>query len=207
MITASLLARKTGLQQPHISNFLRNKRRLSLPALDRVLAALGLSAAELFPAPAKADPSPSQGIPITSSQSAMHDEFIRAASVSAYVTLPPAMLAQLHGPQDGRRRVARERFVAIALSAEQAAPMEPRLRPNSIVVLDRHTNMPTGAPDDIFAVEVRGALHLGFLVFEQKHFLLRPHALHYPVELLPVPPAASPADLVVGRVVAVLTRL
>ena len=37
VLTAAVLARQTGLQQPHISNFLNSKRRLSLQALDRVL--------------------------------------------------------------------------------------------------------------------------------------------------------------------------
>ena len=48
--SVSLLARQTGLGQSHLSNFLHCRRQLSLEALDRVLAAQHLTAADLLPA-------------------------------------------------------------------------------------------------------------------------------------------------------------
>ncbi len=35
-LSVSLLARETGFGQPHLSNFLRGRRRLSLEAMDRI---------------------------------------------------------------------------------------------------------------------------------------------------------------------------
>src|SRR6202020_609770 len=49
ILSSSLLARQTGLAQAHISNFLHRRRRLSLPALDRLLLAQALSVEDLVP--------------------------------------------------------------------------------------------------------------------------------------------------------------
>src|SRR5579863_8100307 len=49
-LSVSLLARQTGFGQSHLSNFLRSHRQLSLEAMDRVLSAQHLDAADLLPA-------------------------------------------------------------------------------------------------------------------------------------------------------------
>src|SRR5580692_75338 len=49
VLSSSLLARQTGLAQPHLSNFLHRRRRLSMPALDRILLAQALSVEDLGP--------------------------------------------------------------------------------------------------------------------------------------------------------------
>src|ERR1700749_1144840 len=48
VLTGTLLARQTGLRPSHISNFIRSRRKLSLAALDRVLAAQLLSIDDLM---------------------------------------------------------------------------------------------------------------------------------------------------------------
>jgi hypothetical protein len=50
VLSGSTLARATGFQQAHISNFLNRKRSLSLEGLDRVLTAQNLSVLDLLPA-------------------------------------------------------------------------------------------------------------------------------------------------------------
>src|SRR5947209_3762958 len=48
-LTGLQLARETGFQQAHISNFLNRKRGLSLEAMDTILTATGISISELLP--------------------------------------------------------------------------------------------------------------------------------------------------------------
>jgi transcriptional regulator with XRE-family HTH domain len=48
-LSVSLLARQTGFGQPHLSNFLRGQRQLSLAGMDRILAAQRLTVADLLP--------------------------------------------------------------------------------------------------------------------------------------------------------------
>src|SRR3954470_17500776 len=50
-LTGLRLARDTGFQQAHISNFLKRKRGLSLEAMDLILKATRISLAELWPSP------------------------------------------------------------------------------------------------------------------------------------------------------------
>ena len=49
-LSVSLLARQTGFGQSHLSNFLHSRRQLSLEAMDRILAAQQMTAADLLPA-------------------------------------------------------------------------------------------------------------------------------------------------------------
>ena len=211
-ITASLLARKTGMRQPHISNFVRSKRRLSLPALDRVLAALELSVADLLDlrpdtrADARPAAAAAEFIPLVSQEVATYDDRIRPASILDRVQLPGGLLDNLRA-EHGARTPVRERFVAVSLTPAQAAPMYPALRAAAIVVLDRHSNMPSAAAArSIYAVRFGKQLQFCYLSFDRNHLVLRPHSLDFPVQLLPVPLQTAPSDLVVGRVCfAVLT--
>ena len=208
VLTASLLARKSGLRQPHISNFLRNKRRLSLPALDRVLLALELSVADLLAEPSPPLPAAPRlpGIPLVSQEAAMSDDHIRAASVTERIQLPTGALATLRS-EHGVRPPTRDRFVAVGLTPAQALPMEPRLHPNAILILDRHSNAPTGSSSparNIYALRFQGQLHFCYLSFQLNRLILRPHSLDFPIHLLVVPPRTAPSDLITGRVCATI---
>jgi len=202
VLTASLLASKTGMQQPHISNFLRNKRRLSIPALDRVLAALELSVADLVPSRSRPARLPVSGIPLVSQAVAIHDDRISPASVSEYVPLQKSIDSKLRADH-GARRPTRERFVAITISPAQAHPMEPVLRAHATLILDRHSTIPASPRNltrSIYAVHLHGELHFFYLAYERNFLILRPHSIDYPVQLLAIPPRISPSDFITGRV-------
>ena len=215
VMTASLLARKTGLQQPHISNFVHSKRRFSIQTLDRVLAALELSVADLIDprADAREDARPAataaEFIPLVSPEAATYDDRIRPSSIRERVQLPSAVLASLRA-EHGARTPVRERFVAISLTPAQAAPMYPVLRAAAIVVLDRHSNTPAASSASsrpIYAVRFGKQLQFCYLSFDRNHLVLRPHSLDFPIQLLPVPLQTAPSDLVIGRVCYALLTL
>src|SRR3954469_14929496 len=48
VLSGTILARQTGFQQAHISNFLNGRRGLSVEGFDRMLEALGLSVTDLI---------------------------------------------------------------------------------------------------------------------------------------------------------------
>lgn len=203
VITASALAQLSGLRQPHISNFLRNRRRLSYSALDRVLDALGLSAADLLLAPATPILPTPGGVPMVAQQSAMNDDVIRAPSIQAII--PFAILDALPLPRAERNtpRHPRQRFVAVSLTAQQSAPMAPYLSAPAIVILDRHANTPSSAAS-IYAVRLAAGLHFCYVSYDRGALLLSHHVPETPSILLPVPPSAAPSELVVGRVCCIL---
>lgn len=209
VLTASLLAQKTGMRQPHISNFLRSKRRLSLPALDRVLSALGLSVADLIVTPQTRSRAPVAGIPLISQQAAMHQDLILGSSAGEHIYLPAATLGDLRA-EHGVRGPTRDRFVAIGITVDQARSMEPLLRGNAIVVLDRHSTAPlawSSGSRHIYAVRREGQIHFSYLSYEHNLLVLRPHLLEFPVIVLPIPPQSGPSDFIVGRVCAIVSSL
>ncbi len=204
LLTAAFLARQTGLQQPHISNFLRSKRRLSLPALDRVLAALSLSVEDLLLSAESAASPPSvppDAIPLVLAASAMHDALISGNTVLDSIQLPVGSLDDLR-PRQAFRRRDWQRFVAVGITPAQAAPMAPVLAASNIVVLDRHYNSLVDYHPprlNIYAVRVENNMLFRYVSFDANRLILRPHGLDFPVQLIEVEAHLSPSDLIVGR--------
>ncbi len=213
LLTAASLARQTGLTQSHISNFLRSKRHLGLSALDRVLAALALSVQDLA-APTEQVPTPSPAsadtVPLVSHQVAMLRPAIPRTLASETIQLPPGTLTDLRPAQGGLIRRDWQRFVAVALTAIQARPMDPVLTANTIAVLDRHYTALVSYEEarlNIYAVRVKDRLVFRYVAYDLNRLILRPHSLEFPVELIEMEAHVSPSELIVGRVCAAIVRL
>ncbi len=217
LLNGTLLARQTGLQPSHISNFLRRKRKLSLAALDRVLAAQRLSIEDLFlaqpTASLPAEPGPHDGgfddVPLVSHATATHSPGISAQATIDVIRLPAGILDQLRP----RRAVIRrdwQRFLALRVSPAQALPMAPVLAPHAIVVLDRHYNSLASynpPQPSLYAVTVAGSLHFRYVAFDADRLILRPYALDHPVEILSLTSAESPSSYIIGRVCVCISEL
>ena len=209
LITGSLLARQTGLQSSHISNFLHRKRKLSLVAIDRILAAQMLSVEDLMPnqltlqAPLFDSPEEERfdSVPLVSQATAAHAPGVTARTTIEVIQLPAGILDQLRP----RRAIVRrdwQRFLAVRISAAQALPMIPVLVPHTIVVLDRHYNslVPYQPPNpSLYAVNISDSLSFRYVGFDADHLILRPHALDHPVELLRLDAGESPSNYIIGR--------
>src|SRR5215475_707611 len=92
-LSVSLLARQTGFGQSHISNFLRNRRQLSLEALDRVLFSQHLHAWDLIPLDRRRTdtiwPEESDAVPLVPHSAALFEPLIRPSSVRGMLRVPP----------------------------------------------------------------------------------------------------------------------
>lgn len=213
-LSVSLLARQTGFGQSHLSNFLHCRRQLSLAAMDRILSAQQLVAADLLPTVRRTshgDTSPLETarVPIVSHQTALFEPFVRPSSVQSLLHLPDGLL----GAARARTTVARrawQRFVAIRISAGDAEPMEPILKPDAMLVIDRHYNslaqyrpqVPT-----LYAVRNGPRLALRFVDFLANRLVLRPNNAAFSAELLETEPGESPNELITGRVAVILNAL
>ena len=211
-LSVSLLARQTGFGQPHLSNFLHNRRQLSLEAIDRVLAAQHLTAADLLPAlqqtgmlDADAD---STKVPVVSHAAALFEPYIRPSMSQGMLHLPAGSLQSIRARVSTTRR-AWQRFVAVRVQAADALPMEPLLLPDAIALLDRHytalTPYRTDRPN-LYAVRQGSHLTLRYAEFLANRLVLRPLNIAFPVELIEIDPGESPADLVAGRVALILNE-
>jgi len=211
-VSVSLLARQTGYGQPHLSNFLHNRRQLSLEALDRILAAQHMSADELLPASYQGrnllEEEGGSTVPLVSHATALYEPFIRPTAVQTLLQMPKGMLQAARSRTSNSRRTW-QRFVAIRIGANDAAAMEPMVLPEAIALLDRHYNslMPyrPNRPN-LYAVRHGAHLTLRYVDFVSSRLVLRPHNIAFPVDLVEMEPGESPSDLVVGRVVLVLNE-
>jgi hypothetical protein len=212
-VSVSLLARQTGFGQAHLSNFLHSRRQLSLDAIDRILAAQHLAAADLLSAmhQARALPPGEEGstVPIVSHAVALFEPFIRPSAVQSMLYLPAGVLQTIRARVSNPRR-AWQRFVAVRIPSADALPMEPLVLPEAITLLDRHYNslMPyrPNRPN-LYAVRQGSHLTLRYVDFIASRLVLRPHNIAFPVDLIEVDSSESPSDLIAGRIALILNEL
>lgn len=211
-LSVSLLSRQTGFGQSHLSNFLHSRRLLSLEAIDRVLSAQQMAAADLLPTTRRGDNLPgeeeSSAVPIVSHATALFEPFVRPSAVQAIFQLPAGMLQTIR-PRASNPRRAWQRFVAVRIPLADALPMEPLVLPEALALIDRHyTSLMPYRPNrpNLYAVRQGAQLTLRYVDFVANRLILRPNAFSYPVDLIEVGPDESPSDLIVGRVALILNE-
>ena len=211
-LSVSLLARQTGFGQSHLSNFLNSRRSLSLEAIDRVLAAQHLTAADLLPtlhlSVAVADDGESSTVPLVSHHAALFEPYIRPTTAQSWLHLPAGFLQSIHARTSNTRR-AWQRFVAIRIAASDALAMEPLVLPEAIVLIDRHyTVIAQYRPNrpNLYAIRHGAHLTLRYAEVLSQRLILRPHNLAFPVDLIETEPGEGSGDLVAGRVALILNE-
>ena len=212
-LSVSLLARQTGFGQSHLSNFLHNRRQLSLEAMDRILAAQRMAAGDLLPAAHLSRELAADGegstVPLVSHAVALFEPFIRPSAVQAMLHMPAGVLQSARARVSTPRR-AWQRFVAIRIPGADALAMEPLVLPEAVVLVDRHYNslMPyrPNRPN-LYAVRDGAHLTLRYVDFLANRLVLRPLNIAFPVDLIEVGAGESPSDLIAGRVVLILNEL
>jgi hypothetical protein len=211
-LSVSLLARQTGFGQPHLSNFLHHRRQLSLEAIDRVLAAQHMTAADLLPVLHQPGTVPVDGeessVPLVSHHAALFEPYIRPSAALSILRLPAGMLESIRTRVTSPRR-AWQRFVAVRVSAADALPMEPLVLPDATALVDRHyTSLAPYRPSRPNLYAIRHGAHLSFryVDFVANRLVLRPHNIGFPVDLIEVDPDESPGDLIVGRVALIVNE-
>lgn len=206
-----MLARQTGFGQPHLSNFLRKRRKLSLQAIDAILSSQRLTSADLLPALARDSAAPSDEfgmVPLVSHSVALFEPFIRPLAILSMLHFPVQVLASLHWRSSNARH-AWQRFVAVRIPGQDAKAMDPLVLPDATVLIDRHyTSLAPYRPSraNVYAVRQHAHLALRYVDFTANRLVLRPHSAAFPVELLEVDPGETPADLLAGRVALILNE-
>lgn len=117
-LTGLGLAETAGFRQAHISNFLNRRRGLSLEAMDRILAALGLTVIELIdPATLRATlPQTAEGdyddVFLVSAVAAISQPVIVRSAVSQVLKFKKSFLRRLR-PEMASQRGDWTRFVLV----------------------------------------------------------------------------------------------
>jgi hypothetical protein len=215
LLSGATLARSIGFRQGYISNFLNQKRSLSLEGMDRVLVAQNLSVLDLLPAdavhalpPRQQSASLTQSISVVTHTAAASSARIQPAEIIDIIEVPDSVL-HFSRERAIAGRAFWQRFVAIRADSLHAAAMDPLLRQDSAVVIDRHYNSlalyRTQTPT-VYAVHAAGALHICFLEFDDNTLILRPRNPQIPVRLIELSTNEQPGDHIVGRVCYVLSE-
>jgi hypothetical protein len=214
-LNVSLLSRQTGLGQSHVSNFLRQKRHLSLDAMDRILRAQKMAANDLLSGPRERESAiatsdeQTDSVPVVSYRSALSEPIIRPPAIVSMMPLPADALQPI-SVHPASSRQAWQRFVAVRIPAPDARGMEPVIMPEALVVIDRHCNSldrDRPSPPALYAVRNGTNLSLRYLNFRANRLILRPRDEHSMIELLEVEPGRKPNELIVGRVALVLNQV
>ena len=208
-LSVSLLARQTAFGQPHLSNFLHHRRQLSLEAIDRVLAAQHMTAADLLPVLHQPGSLPTDGeeaaVPLVSHHAALFEPYIRPSAVQSMLSMPAGVLQSIRARVTSPRR-AWQRFVAVRVSAADALPMDPLVLPDATALLDRHYTSLAPYRPNLYAVRHGSHLTLRYVDFAANRLVLRPHNIAFPVDLIEVDPDESPGDLLAGRVALIINE-
>lgn len=212
-LTGTALARQSGFQQAHVSNFLNGKRALSLDGLDRVLAAQGLTVDELLPVDLDAAGSGGgdelEAVPVVSARTAAEEPVVRPGALIETVQVAASALRgnRWWAPE---KYAAWQRYVAVRADAQQAAAMDPLIVAGAIVVIDRHYRSLAAyrvQQRTLYAVRVGDGLALRYVEFDGGNLVLRPLAMSAPVQVIAVGVKETPADSIVGRVCVMVSEL
>jgi SOS-response transcriptional repressor LexA len=203
------LAKRTGFEQAHISNFLNRKRSLSVEGMDRVLAAESLSVYDLLQrdelnkraSTISAVEGDYENVVLASAEVAATAPVITREEVRDILKFKKSFLRRLRpAPSPARERW--QRFVLIKVDAQEAASMYPRLLTGTTVLIDRHYNLlqPYRRNEaNIFAVRKNGSCTIKYVERDGDHLVLRPHNQTYPISVLPIEDD-EPSKIIVGRV-------
>ena len=211
-ITGLRLAELSGLRQAHISNFLNRRRRLSLEAMDAVLAVCRLSPLDLLslaeiniratvrpPAPAGL-----VNLALVEAAIAAQEPVIQQRDVLGLHQFSATFLRRLRRDMQSPRQDW-ERFVLIRASAREGISMFPRFLPGALLLIDRHyiSLHPYRMLDrNMYAVRsgADGSCTISYVELSGSNLLLRPHNRNYPVGVLTLEETQNYAERIVGRI-------
>ena len=148
-------------------------------------------------------------VPLVSHDTAMHEPVVRPSAVRRILHIPEELLRDTRS-RSGPARKAWLRFVAIHVSAADAAAMSPVILPDALVVLDRHYNsLVAYHPDrpNLYAVRHDAQLLVRYADFRASRLVLRPHMFESAVELVEMAGEETPGDFIAGRVIVVINPL
>ncbi len=200
VLSGTALAKRTGFQQAHISNFLNRRRGLSVEGFDRMLEALGLSITDLWEPIAPASPGGREydDVPLVDPSVLMHPDFAAREMVDV-LKFKRAFLRRVRA-QAPQARTTWRRFVIIKADAENALAMYPRILPGATLLIDRHyTSLEAyrRREANIYAVSNGKRVLVRYVEGQQGHLLLRPANSNTALSSIAL---ESGKDPIIGRV-------
>jgi hypothetical protein len=207
-LTGLSLARKAGFRQAHISNFLHQRRGLSLDGMDRILSVLGISVIDLIPAgelsahlPKDANDREYEGVALVDAATLM-DPQPQLQRIREQLKFKRSFLRRLR-PDPVTPRSSWVRFLLFKASDDDGAAMHPRVLPRATLLIDRHYNSLRAyrrGDTNMFAVLKKDSVLIRYVEITGKQLTLRPESNTHPLDFIPIESGRSYGDYILGRV-------
>jgi transcriptional regulator with XRE-family HTH domain len=205
--TGTELASRAGFQQAHVSNFLNQRRGLSVETMDRVMEALQLDVRDLLPEerrrmlPPECDETDFESIPVVESGVLLQNDF-GPGGIVEYLRFKKSFLRRIR-PEMANQRKNWQRFVLIKADKDSGAAMRPRLVPGAMMLIDRHYNSLRSyrrREPNLYLVKSRQICTVRYVELQGNQLTLRPENQKYALGYVELGKGETFADYVVGRV-------
>ncbi|HVJ04945.1 MAG TPA: XRE family transcriptional regulator [Candidatus Saccharimonadales bacterium] len=203
-LTGTELAMRAGFRQAHVSNFLNERRGLSIEAMDRVMEVLRLDARDLLPEERKKTPNVDalfDSIPVVMSSALLQSDFSDDEIVE-FLRFKKSFLRRIR-PEMASERRSWQRFVLAKADKDSGEAMRPRLLPGATLLIDRHYNSLRSyrrRDPNLYVVKCGEAYKVRYVELQGSQLTLRPENQKCALGFVQLNKGETFADYVVGRV-------
>lgn len=206
-LTGTELANRAGFRQAHVSNFLNERRGLSVEAMDRVMEVLRLDVRDLLPEERRKMPAAEsseagfESIPVVESGLLLQSDFA-ACEILEYLRFKKSFLRRIR-PEMANQRRNWQRFVLIKADKDSGMAMRPRLVPGATLLIDRHYNSLRSyrrREPNLYVVKSGEMCVVRYVELQGDQLTLRPENQTYALGYVQLGKGETFAERVVGRV-------
>jgi transcriptional regulator with XRE-family HTH domain len=206
-LTGTELANRAGFQQAHVSNFLNERRGLSIEAMDRVLEVLRLDVRDLLledhaksPGVVSGDPL-FDSIPVVARGALLQSDF-SPGEIVEFLRFKKSFLRRIR-PEMANQRRNWQRFVLIKADKDSGEAMRPRLLPGATLLIDRHYNSLRSyrrRDPNLYVVKNGEMCNVRYVELQGNQLTLRPENQKFALGYVQLEKGQTFADHLVGRV-------
>ncbi len=206
-LTGTDLANRAGFQQAHVSNFLNQRRGLSIEAMDRVMEVMSLEVSDLLPKEPRATPLAEDGgrvfdsVPVVVQGALLQGDF-GSGEIVEFVRFKRSFLRKIR-PEMENQRGNWQRFVLMKTDKDSVAAMRPRLLPGATLLIDRHYNSLRRYrrhEPNLYVVKNGEMSKVCYVELQGSQLTFRPENLETALEYVQLEKGNAISDYVVGRV-------
>jgi transcriptional regulator with XRE-family HTH domain len=206
-LTGTELANRAGFKQAHVSNFLNERRGLSIEAMDRVMQVMRMEVHDLLPEDhKKTTPSPCGDAGFDSVPVIVNDALLQAdfgsGEILEFLRFKKNFLRRIR-PEMANQRTNWQRFAMIKTDKDSGEAMRPRLLLGATLLIDRHYNSlrPYRRREpNLYVVKSGNMCKVRYVELQGNQLTLRPENQRCALDYVELARGTTFADYLVGRV-------
>ena len=206
-LTGTEVASRARFQQAHVSNFLNQRRGLSIEAMDRIMGVLHLEVHDLLPEERRRTPAENRGdagfepVPVVGCDVLLQHDF-SAVEIVEFLRFKRSFLRRIRAEMASQRRNW-QRFVLIKADKDSGLAMRPRFLPGATLLIDRHYNSLRSyrrREPNLYVIRNGKGCNVRYVELQGSQLTLRPENQQCALGYIQLSKGETFADYVVGRV-------